>query len=837
MKHIILWIALLLAPFAAGVDTQTSSIRPGQPWLDSEGKLINAHGFCLLQHEDTYYWFGSQKIPGKTEEESNEAGVSCYTSKDLLQWQHAGLVLDARSPAMPEELRDAYILDRPKVIYHSNTKRFILYFKLYPPKAQGGKSGKDFAYIGVATAKKPTGPYEYQGKFLGGGSTTGSGDFAIYQETDGSVYHIAVRKPDGTRTDKPLVCGKMSDDGLRPSGEYVPLPGVQNATEAPVLFKRKGKYYLLGSASTGWAPNPARFYVADQLTGPYTALGNPCRGTNPHNQLGAEKTFGGQSTFVFPMPGQEDRWIAMFDINLPQDPVHSGYIWLPLEFDQNDQATIAWQSEWTLPGTLRLPACFSDHMVLQRGQAVPVWGWSAPKTEVRVHFGGQDKSTRSDDKGHWSVSLDALTASALPQPLQITSGGKTIEIADVLVGDVWLCSGQSNMHFTMTRVEHASQEIAAVRHPLIRFFTVGDEFSKEPLTTLRGEWKTVSPATVGSCSAVSYYFARDLQKHTGVPIGLLVSSVGGTRIESWMRTETLVNMTEAAPLLAKWKDVSAGELAGIVATYRAYQYQRDHVHPQALAQAKATGAPLPAAPTMPKTRGHDCPAALHNGMIAPLQPYAIRGAIWYQGESNAGQAAAYEKLLPAMIANWRSVWGRDMPFLFVQLAPHQSIHPSIRETQYHIWRDTPRTAMVVTTDVGDANDIHPTRKQPVGSRLALAARALSYGETVEFSGPVFQEIRIEQHRAIVSFSHRGTGLMSQGETLRGFTIAGADGVYVPATATIVGDTVVVTSEKVPHPTHVRYCWAKVPEGNLFNREGLPAVPFRSDDSKKTMEKK
>jgi sialate O-acetylesterase len=372
---------------------------------------------------------------------------------------------------------------------------------------------------------------------------------------------------------------------------------------------------------------------------------------------------------------------------------------------------------------------------------------------------------------------------------------------------------------------------------LIRFFTVGDQFSKEPLTTLRGEWKPVSPATVGSCSAVSYYFARDLQKHTGVPIGLLVSSVGGTRIESWMRTETFVNMTEAAPLLAKWKDVSAGELAGIVATYRAYQYQRDHVHPQAVAKAKATGAPLPAAPTMPKTRGHDCPAALHNGMIAPLQPYAIRGAIWYQGESNAGQATAYKKLLPAMIADWRAVWGRDMPFLFVQLAPHQSIHPSIREAQYHIWRDTPRSAMVVTTDVGDPNDIHPTRKQPVGSRLALAARALSYGETVEFSGPVFQEMHIEQHRAIVSFSHRGTGLMSQGETLQGFTIAGADGVYVPATATIVGDTVVVTSEKVPHPTHVRYCWAKVPEGNLFNRGGLPAVPFRSDDSKKTIEKK
>jgi sialate O-acetylesterase len=224
-------------------------------------------------------------------------------------------------------------------------------------------------------------------------------------------------------------------------------------------------------------------------------------------------------------------------------------------------------------------------------------------------------------------------------------------------------------------------------------------------------------------------------------------------------------------------------------------------------------------------------------MIAPLQPFPIRGAIWYQGESNAGQAAAYEKLLPAMIADWRAVWGKDMPFLFVQLAPHQGIHPSIREAQYHIWRDTPRTAMVVTTDVGDAHNIHPTRKQPVGARLALAARALSYGESVTFSGPVFQKIQIDHQHAIVSFSHPGSGLMMKGDSLQGFTIAGADGIYHPAQASIAGDTVVVTSEKVPHPAHVRYCWAKVPDGNFFNREGLPAVPFRSDDPIHTSDSK
>jgi hypothetical protein len=235
-------------------------------------------------------------------------------------------------------------------------------------------------------------------------------------------------------------------------------------------------------------------------------------------------------------------------------------------------------------------------------------------------------------------------------------------------------------------------------------------------------------------------------------------------------------MNEAATLLAKWNNVSDETLADIVATYRAYQHQRDHVHPKAVAQAKAEGKPIPAAPTMPKTRGHDCPGALHNGMIAPLQPFPIRGAIWYQGESNAGQAAAYEKLLPAMIADWRAVWGKDMPFLFVQLAPHQGIHPSIREAQYHIWRDTPRTAMVVTTDVGDAHNIHPTRKQPVGARLALAARAQSYGEAVEFSGPVFQEMRIEQHRAKAdapySYTNGSKGYMREADIINFMEIHG-----------------------------------------------------------------
>ena len=233
-------------------------------------------------------------------------------------------------------------------------------------------------------------------------------------------------------------------------------------------------------------------------------------------------------------------------------------------------------------------------------------------------------------------------------------------------------------------------------------------------------------------------------------------------------------------------------------------------------------------PKRPNQRCHDCPSSLHNGMIAPLEPFAIRGVIWYQGESNSGQSAAYQKLLPAMIADWRRVWGEKLPFLFVQLAPYRGTHPAFREAQLRIWQKTPDTAMIITTDVGAADNIHPTHKRPVGERLALAARALSYGERIEYSGPVFDSINIEDGRAVIAFTHTGGGLIAKSGALKGFTIAGADGKFVPADAVIEGETVVVTSKSITNPADVRIAWAMVPDANLFNREGLPAAPFRSD---------
>jgi sialate O-acetylesterase len=479
---------------------------------------------------------------------------------------------------------------------------------------------------------------------------------------------------------------------------------------------------------------------------------------------------------------------------------------------------------------LKLSSLFTDHMVLQRDQPVPVWGMAKSGAEITVEFAQQKKTTKAEANGQWLVKLDPMPASLEGRELVVNAGSENpkITLSDVVVGDVWLCSGQSNMHFTMKRVHKANQEIAATNNPAIRFFYVEPQFSLKPGDSVLGSWQSVSPETVERCSAVAYYFARDLQVKVGVPIGLVTSSVGGTRIETWMQPKTLSGLGLAGPLIDKWKNVPAEEFRQIDEAYRAYQDQIYKVYPDLVRTAKSQGLPVPPEPTRPEKRLHDCPGALHNGMIAPLQPFAIRGALWYQGESNIGSHGAYEKMLPALIADWRKVWGREMPFLVVQLAPHESCSPAFREAQFRIWQKTAQTALVVTTDVGDAKDIHPTRKQPVGERLALAARALSYGEKIEYSGPVFLGMSVVGSRAVISFSHVGEGLMAKGDALKGFVVAGSDGKFFPAQAVIEGSTVVVTSDQVTKPAFVHYGNDKVPDVNLYNRNGLPAVPFRSD---------
>jgi sialate O-acetylesterase len=479
--------------------------------------------------------------------------------------------------------------------------------------------------------------------------------------------------------------------------------------------------------------------------------------------------------------------------------------------------------------TLAPSGLFTDSMVLQRDAAAPVWGTAKPGETVTVSFAGQTKTAQADANGQWLVKLDALPASNEPRELTIRDARETRVFKDVVVGDVWLCSGQSNMAFRMVEAEKSKEEIAAARNPAVRFYRVAEKFALQPVTEVKGEWKQISPETAAECSAVAYYFAQAVQPKLGVPIGLLVSSIGGTRIETWSSPATLARLGVADRLLEKWKDVSAGEFERILAEYRAYQHQLYRVHPDAVRTAKAKGEPAPPEPKRPAMRGHDSPGALHHGMIAPLQPYAIRGALWYQGEANVSAPGAYPKLQSALVADWRKIWGDKLPFLFVQLAPHKTATPGFREAQFDAWQSTPQTAMVVTTDVGDAENIHPTRKRPVGERLALAARALAYGQPVVYSGPVFDRLKIEDRRAVITFRHARAGLMAKDGPLKGFTVAGADGKFVAATAVIQDATVVVTAEGVANPVAVRYGWASVPDVNLYNREGLPAVPFRTDD--------
>jgi sialate O-acetylesterase len=468
---------------------------------------------------------------------------------------------------------------------------------------------------------------------------------------------------------------------------------------------------------------------------------------------------------------------------------------------------------------------FSDGAVLQRGQPVPVWGTARDGEKVTIEFANQKLTTTTAD-GKWSVKLKPLEAGG-PFTMTIT-GDNVVTVKDLLVGEVWLCSGQSNMHFRMGGVENSAREMAAANDLALRYFMVPQVMEQSPSTALQGAWKAISPETVGQCSAVAYYFGRELHKKLGVPVGLIVSAVGGTRIESWMRAETIAATGQSAGLVGKWSAVSPEEFKRIGAEYSAFQHQRDRVHPQAAKDAKAQGLPVPPPPVAPRIRTHDCPSALHNGMIAPLQPFAIRGAIWYQGESNSGEPGPYQKLLPAMIGDWRKTWGNQMPFLFVQLAPYKNTRPTFREAQQRISQSTPLTATVVTTDVGNANNVHPIRKQPVGQRLALAARALAYGESIEYSGPLYDSMDVKGRNVVLKFQHTGGGLIAKDGELIGFTIAGADKKFVPAKAEIQGSTIVVSAEAVTDPKAVRYGWANVPEVNLFNKEGLPASPFRTD---------
>jgi sialate O-acetylesterase len=626
-----------------------------------------------------------------------------------------------------------------------------------------------------------------------------------------------------------------------------------------------------------------------------------------------------------------------------------------------------------LLAAVQLASPFGDHMVLQHGKPVPVWGTAAAGEKVAVAFAGQTLVVIASADGRWRVDLKPLHVAATGAELTVTGSATPAPLVlhDVLVGEVWICGGQSNMERQLgprpgqKPIVNWEAEVAAATHPLFRQLDVKQTRAVTPQTKVDASWSVCSPATAVDFTAVGYFFGRDLLVARGVPVGIIYASWGGTPAEAWTSREGLAGFPEFADAfdliakqaadpagaardyaaqLSKWyvaNDPGTGEhpwsdpatettgwetmnlpvqweqaghpgFDGVVWFRRSFDLPagwagrelelrlgsiddadtawvngvqvgatnnwiasrvyrvpasalqaKDNViavrvldtggnggiwneHlPLQIAPAAGGGEPLSlrgawqckfarslegttALPINPD-QGANAPAVLFNGMIAPLVPYAMRGVIFYQGEANAGRATQYRTLFPALITDWRRLWGEDeFPFLFVQIAPFKEQPPEIREAQFIAWQHTTNTAMAVTIDVGDADDIHPANKGPVGARLALAARALAYGEHVDYSGPAFERAVFGGGKAVLHFTHADGGLVAPGGTLEGFVVIAPDGSEHPARAEIVGEAVVVAAADGAPPAAVRYAWANVARGNLFNRAGLPASPFRTD---------
>lgn len=466
---------------------------------------------------------------------------------------------------------------------------------------------------------------------------------------------------------------------------------------------------------------------------------------------------------------------------------------------------------------VRLPAILTDHMVIQRGLPVHFWGSAEPGESVSVNFRGANRNTAADSLGRWNVYLPPGEAGG-PFDVEI-KGSNTVSLHDVLAGDVWIASGQSNMEMEVSSAKNAQAEIAAAKFPRIRLFQADHKVSDYPLDDIAGHgWMECSPETVAKFSAAAYYFGRHLYQRLNVPVGLIETNWGGTPAEAWTSLRSLSADAGLMPVFSEWARMNDRH-----ATELLERRKEERENPRA-------------------TRGwHQnegnswMPSGLFNAMIAPLTRFPIKGVIWYQGESNAspGRAPLYAHLFRAMIRDWRSAWGEgDFPFLFVQIANFKtspgSMWPEVRDAQRQALA-LANTGMAVTIDIGDPDNIHPKDKQDVGLRLALAARAIAYGEKIEYSGPLFRQATPEGDTIRVWFDHTGGGLKVKGAELKGFEIAGADRKFVPAAARIENDTVVVSGDGVAAPVYVRYGWSDNPDCNLYNSIDLPASPFRSGD--------
>ena len=469
---------------------------------------------------------------------------------------------------------------------------------------------------------------------------------------------------------------------------------------------------------------------------------------------------------------------------------------------------------------------------------MPVWGWAEPGEQIAVEFAGQKKSTVADADGKWLVQLDPLPASAEPRKLAVSSANpkskiSNLKLQDVLVGEVWLGSGQSNMAWVVKSARDFDQEQAAATLPLIRMFREESPAAQTPQTTAAGTWSVCSPETVGSFSATLFFFGRELHRELQVPIGLINSSVGGTPIESWIAAEAQANVPELqAQVAAETKAAAEFDEAQAKADYE----QALARWKERAAKAKAAGQAEPRRPRdplEPRSRRGGA-GGLFNGKIAPLIPYALRGAIWYQGEANSqpGKGTLYQYQLPTLVTDWRSRWGEDFPFAWVQLPNFQRPGEDwmlVREAMLKTLR-LPHTGMAITVDIGESQNIHPKNKQEVGRRLALWALGDVYAKQVAAtSGPLPAGHAVRGAEMVLSFTHTEGGLQAKDGALKGFVIAGEDRQWQPAQARIAGDQVIVSSPEVENPVAVRYAWEADPVCNLYNAAGLPASPFRTDD--------
>ncbi len=485
---------------------------------------------------------------------------------------------------------------------------------------------------------------------------------------------------------------------------------------------------------------------------------------------------------------------------------------------------------------VKLPSLISDNMVLQQGRTVAIWGTAEAGERVTVSLGEQKETATTDSNGQWKVKLGPLKKGG---PFEMTVAGKnTMTIHNVLVGEVWVCSGQSNMEFAVWNhgvfggAVNAEQEVATANYPLIRLFIVKKAVAGKPQSDVQGQWVVTSPATVGNFSAVGYFFGRELYRTMKFPVGLIDSTWGGTEAEAWTSDAALEADPELKVVADSWRQKIA-EFPPVLEQYE----QRLREWEKGAEGAEANGKvalPFPDAPKDPRSHPWR-DAGLWNGMIAPLTPFAIAGTIWYQGESNAEFAYQYRKVFATMIQQWRSSWGEGgFPFLFVQLA---SFVAGGKDTDsWAVLRESqdkalalPKTGMAVAIDIGESYDVHPKNKQEVGRRLALAAEGLAYGRKIEYTGPTFKSLRADKGTLRLQFTHVAGGLVVRGQSLMGFAVAGQDQQFFPAESRIEGNEVVLSSKHVSKPVAARYAWANDPKCNLYNKLGLPAPPFRTDD--------